>query len=43
MDTEAIYQALRETAELYGFVGDHADDLLLQAAQSIADDPRNAE
>jgi hypothetical protein len=43
MDGKTIYYALRDAAERYGFVGDAADDLLGQAAQAIADDPRNGE
>ena len=43
MDAETIYDALRETAEKFGWVGEHADDLLGDAARAIADDPQNAE
>lgn len=40
-DAETIYNALRATAEEHGYVGDHADDLLSQAAESMAADPLN--
>jgi hypothetical protein len=43
MDAEELYYKLRAFAEEHGFVGDHADSLLGDAAQSIADDPRNNE
>ena len=37
MDAELIYNALRELAESHGFVTDQADDLLAEAARSMAD------
>lgn len=40
-DAEAIYEAMKDAAEQFGWVGEHADDLLDQAAQAIADDPQN--
>lgn len=43
MDAEELYYKLREEAEKYGFVGDHADELLADAARSIIEDPQNAE
>jgi hypothetical protein len=41
MDAEELYYKLRAFAEQEGFVNDHADELLSDAARSIADDPRN--
>jgi hypothetical protein len=37
MDAELLYHALRELAESHGFVTDHADELLADAARSIAE------
>ena len=37
MDAELIYHALRECAELHGFVTDHADELLAEAARSVVE------
>ena len=37
MDAELLYHALRELAETYGFVTDHADELLAEAARSIVE------
>lgn len=35
MDAESIYYALRQYAEEFGFVSDHADELLGAAAEAI--------
>jgi hypothetical protein len=37
-----VHRCLREAAESCGFVNDHADSLLLLAAESLFDDPANA-
>jgi hypothetical protein len=42
VDSAAIYEALRDTAERFGWVGAWADEKLEEAAQAIADDPQNA-
>ena len=41
MDAEELYYKLRADAEQYGFVGDHADELLAEVARSMAEDPQN--
>jgi len=43
VDPATIYWTLRDAAETHGWVGKHADELLFAAAQSIADDPKNAD
>lgn len=39
MTIDETYAELFRAAELCGYVGDHASDLLMQAAETIANDP----
>ncbi len=44
MDAENLYLKLRETAaDAGGFINDYSDELLANAARSIAEDPNSEE